>query len=72
MLVCFRTEYKYMFDNFKSSNFYEHLPVKNNQKTSGPVNAHLISGAPVSTKTSFAKFDIVLKWVNVNSVSSFI
>ena len=27
------------------------------------VNAHLISGATVSTKTSFAKFDIVLKLV---------
>ena len=40
--------------------------------TNDPVNAHLISGANVSTKSSFAKFDIVLKWVKVNSVSSFI
>ena len=38
-----------------------------NQRTNGPVNAHLISGATVRTKTSFAKFDIVLKWVKVNS-----
>ena len=28
-----------------------------NQRTNGPVNAHLISGPTVSTKTSFAKFD---------------
>ena len=32
-----------------------------NQRTDGPVNAHLISGDTVSTKTSFAKFDIVSK-----------
>ena len=43
-----------------------------NQRTNGPVNAHLISGPTVSTKASFAKFDIVLKWVMVNSWSSFI
>ena len=43
-----------------------------NQRTNGPVNAHLISGPTVSTKTSFANFDIVLKWVKVNSGSSFI
>ena len=30
-----------------------------NQKTNGPVNAHLISGPTISTKTSFAKFDII-------------
>ena len=36
-----------------------------NQRTNGPVNAHLISEATVSTKTSFANFDIVLKWVKV-------
>ena len=30
---------------------------KQNQRTNGPVNAHLISGTTVSTKTSFAKFD---------------
>ena len=32
-----------------------------NQRTNGPVNAHLISGPTISTKTSFAKFDIVVK-----------
>ena len=34
---------------------------KRNQRTSGPVNAHLISGPTISTKFSFAKFDIVRK-----------
>ena len=29
--------------------------------TNGPLSAHLISGATVSTKTSYAKFDIVVK-----------
>ena len=43
-----------------------------NQRTSGPVNAYLISGPTISTTTSFPKFDIVLKWVKVNSGSSFI
>ena len=43
-----------------------------NQRTNGPVNAHLISGATVSTKASLAKFDIILIWVKVNSGSSFI
>ena len=43
-----------------------------NQRTNGPVNAHLISGPTVSTKTSFANFDVVLKWVKVYSVSLFI
>ena len=42
---------------------------KKKQRTNGTVNAHLISG-PTSTKTSFHKFDIVLKWVKVNSGSS--
>ena len=28
-----------------------------NQRTNGPVNAHLISGPTVSTKTRFAKFE---------------
>ena len=28
-----------------------------NQRTNGPVNAHLIYGPTVSTKTSFANFD---------------
>ena len=42
------------------------------QRTNGLVNAHLISGPTISIKTSFAKFDIVLKWVKVNSGSSFI
>ena len=52
---------------------YEPLAqVSYNQRTNGPVNAHLISGPTVSIKTSFANFDIVLKWVNVNSGSSFI
>ena len=35
-----------------------------NQRTKGPVNAHLISGPTVSTTTSFANLNIVLKWVN--------
>ena len=43
-----------------------------NQRTNGPVKAHLISGPTVSTKTSFPNFDIVLKWVKVNSGSLFI
>ena len=38
------------------------------QTTNGPVNALLISGSTVSTKTSFAKFDIVLKSIRVISV----
>ena len=42
------------------------------QRTNGPVNAHLISGPNVSTKTMFTNFDIVLKWVKVNPGSSFI
>ena len=36
-----------------------------NQRTNGPVNAHLISKPTVSTKTNFAKSDIDLKWVKV-------
>ena len=32
-----------------------------NQRTNGPVNAQLISGPTISTKTSFAKFDIAVK-----------
>ena len=43
-----------------------------NQRTNGPVNAHLISGPTVSTRTNFANLDIVLKWVKVNSRPSFI
>ena len=43
--------------------------INDNQRTDGPVNAHLISGPTISTKTSF---DIVLKWVMVNSGSSVI
>ena len=43
-----------------------------NQMTDVPVNTHLIFGPTLCTKTSFAKFDIVLKWVKVNSGSSFI
>ena len=43
-----------------------------NQRTNGLVNAHLISGPTISTKTSFAKFDIVVKCAKVNSGSSFI
>ena len=43
-----------------------------NQRTNGLVNAHPISGPSVGTKTSFANFDIVLKWVKVNSGSLFI
>ena len=43
-----------------------------NQMTNVPVNAHLIIGPTLCTKTSFAKFDIVLKCVKVNTGSSFI
>ena len=43
-----------------------------NQITNVPVNTHLIFGPTLCTKTSFAKFDIVLKWVKVNTGSSFI
>ena len=49
-----------------------HFSSKINQTTNGPVNAHLISWHTVGTKTSYAKFDTVLKWVKVNSGSSFI
>ena len=45
---------------------------KYNQRTDGPVNAHLISGPTLSTKPSFAEFDIVLKWVKLNSGSLYI
>ena len=31
------------------------------QRTNGPVNAHLISGPTITTKTSFNKLDIVVK-----------
>ena len=34
----------------------------------GPVNAHLIYGPTISTKTSFAKFVIAVKEVRVNLV----
>ena len=44
---------------------------KLNQRTNGPVNTHLLSGN-TSTKTSFAKFDIAVKKVKVDSGSSFI
>ena len=43
-----------------------------NQMTNVPVNTHLIFGPTLCIKTSFAKFDIVLKWVKVNTGSSFI
>ena len=44
-----------------------------NQMTNVPVNTHLIFGPTLcKKKTSFAKFEIVLKWVKVNSGSSFI
>ena len=46
--------------------------LKSNQRTNGPVRAHPISGPTIRTKTSFAKFDIVFKWVKFNSGSSFI
>ena len=45
------------------------------QTTNGPVNPHLISGptiTSISTKTSIAKFDSVVKWVKVNSGLKFI
>ena len=40
---------------------YTWLELLQNQRTNGPVNAHLISGPTTSTKTSLAKFVIVLK-----------
>ena len=40
---------------------------KKKQRINGPVNAHLISGPTISTKTSFAKFNIFLIWVTVSS-----
>ena len=43
-----------------------------NQMTNVPVNTHLKFWPTLCTKTSFAKFDIVLKWVKVNTGSSFI
>ena len=43
-----------------------------NQMTNVPVYTHLIFGPTLFTKTSFAKFDSVLKWVKVNTGSSFI
>ena len=46
--------------------------IANNQMTNGPVRAQMIYGPTLSTKTNFAKFGIVLKWVNVNSGSPFI
>ena len=48
------------------------LTEKKDQRTNDPVNANLITRPNISTKTSFAKFDIVLKWVTVNSGSSFL
>ena len=42
-----------------------------NQMTNVPLNTHLIFGPTLCTKTSFAK-DVVLKWVKVNTGSSFI
>ena len=53
----------------QQSMFYSIIRI---QRTNGPVNVHLISGPTISTKTSFAKFDVVLKWVMLNSGSSFI
>ena len=58
--------------NIQHIPLWRHLFLFLNQRTNGPVNAHLITGATVSTKTSLSKFDIVLKWVKVNSGSSFI
>ena len=55
---------------FRKSDLFDD-DYNNNQRTNGPENAHLISGPTVSTKTSFANFDIVLKWVKVNSGSLF-
>ena len=43
-----------------------------NQMINDPVNTHLIFGPTLCTKTSFAKFDIVLKWIKVTSGPSFI
>ena len=37
------------------------LMLEQKRRTNGPVNAHLISGSTISTKISFAKFDIVVK-----------
>ena len=47
-------------------------PHELNQMTNVPVNNHLIFGPTLCKKTSFAKFEIALKWVKVNTGSSFI
>ena len=42
--------FSYLFDSMKNKS---HLTILNkNQRTNGPVNAHLISGPTVSTKSS--------------------
>ena len=46
--------------------------VYKSDRTNGTVNAHLIFGPTnLSTKTSFTKFDIIVKLIKVNSGSSF-
>ena len=71
----FYRQFGELFQTFKahsalnSSNMVKLTLKVDNQRTNGPVNAHLISGPTVSTKTSFAKFDFVLKWVKVKSGS---
>ena len=45
--------------NFQNPNLQQEI-IKN-QRTNGPVNTHLVSVPNISTKTSFATFDIVVK-----------
>ena len=52
----------------KETKRYGHKNVSDNVKTVYPPTNTVCGGI----KTSFAKFDIVLKWVKVNSGSSFI
>ena len=49
------------FSNHHNISIKSNVVAIYNQRTNGPVNAHLISGPTVSTKISFAKFVIVLK-----------
>ena len=48
-----------MITNFLNPNLQQEI-IKN-QRANGPVNTHLVSVPNISTKTSFAKFDIVVK-----------
>ena len=49
--------YSMIFDDNRKMIFVK----LHNQRTNGPVNAHLISGPAISKKTKFAEFDIDIK-----------